>query len=285
MATTAEPPHRLWHYTDQRGFLGILESGALWASKVQYQNDQREFLLTVELAASIIRRTPGWGVRDSPINDFLEHLLERLEGRQQMNICTVSLTAEGDLLSQWRGYCSPGDGMSIGLEFDRVQAIAASLGWTLAPCIYNKTEQLALLAAKVNEGITWLKSAPRHREPPGSAPGPIYQAAHNFAVQITELAPTLKDPSFEEEREWRLISPPQRFGDLWYRPGRHTIVPYKPFPLRHDGQDALATVEVKVGPTVHPELAQSAAGGALMAAKPKIPAYNVTRTETSYREW
>jgi hypothetical protein len=257
----------------------------LWASKVQYQNDRGELLLALELAASIIQRKPGWGIRDSPINDFLEHLLERLQSRQEMSVCTVSLSAEGDLLSQWRSYCRPGDGMSIGLEFNRVQEMATSLGWRLAPCIYDKAQQLVLLEAKVDEALTWLKSAPRHREPPGSAPGPIYEAAHRFAVEITELAPTMKDPSFEEEREWRVISPPQRFGDLRYRPGRHTIVPYTPFPLRGSEQDVLATVEVKIGPTAHPELAQSAAGGALIAAEPNVPAYNVTRTETSFREW
>jgi hypothetical protein len=47
-----EPPVRSYHYTDQTGFFGILNSGELWATKVQYMNDATEFGLAVDLAKS-----------------------------------------------------------------------------------------------------------------------------------------------------------------------------------------------------------------------------------------
>ena len=278
-------PTRLWHYTDQRGFLGMIESGTLWASKVQYQNDQKEYRLTAELAASIIKRRLDGRRSDNPVSDFLESLSEHIEGRLEVNVCTASLTAKGDLLSQWRGYCRPGDGLSLGFDAEEIEGIAGSLGWSLERCLYNRDEQLEVVERLIDEGVRWLTSAPRHREPPGAAPGPIQAGARDFALRIMAHAPTMKHQSFAEESEWRLISPPQDFRTLCYRPGRHTIVPYKAFPLRQEPLDALATVEVKIGPTAHPLLAQSAAGGVLMAAEPKIPAYNVTVTETSYRDW
>jgi hypothetical protein len=38
-----DPPNVLYHYTDQTGLLGILTSGELHATKVQYMNDSTEF--------------------------------------------------------------------------------------------------------------------------------------------------------------------------------------------------------------------------------------------------
>jgi hypothetical protein len=40
---TDSPPPILYHYTSQDGLLGILDSKSIWASKVQYLNDEQEF--------------------------------------------------------------------------------------------------------------------------------------------------------------------------------------------------------------------------------------------------
>ena len=54
------PPLTLYHYTDQAGLLGIMESRRLWATKVQYLNDFMEFGLAVDIAKKKLaeRRTP-----------------------------------------------------------------------------------------------------------------------------------------------------------------------------------------------------------------------------------
>ena len=43
-------PERLFRCTTQSGLLGILDSGALWATKVQYLNDSTEFGLALAMA-------------------------------------------------------------------------------------------------------------------------------------------------------------------------------------------------------------------------------------------
>jgi hypothetical protein len=40
-----EPTGIHYHYTDQRGILGIIESQTIWASHVRYLNDSSEFNL------------------------------------------------------------------------------------------------------------------------------------------------------------------------------------------------------------------------------------------------
>jgi len=58
----------------------------------------------------------------------------------------------------------------------------------------------------------------------------------------------LKDQSFEEEREWRIISKPIFAQNLDYREGRSLIISYYRLPLWEDGQKT-EIHEIIVGPT------------------------------------
>ena len=44
-----QPPEILYHYTGQKGLLGIIGKKEIWASHTQYLNDQREFRHAMEL--------------------------------------------------------------------------------------------------------------------------------------------------------------------------------------------------------------------------------------------
>ncbi len=50
------PVGPLYHYTNQRGFLGIVRDKQVWATHTQYLNDRREFSHAVEPVAEEIRR-------------------------------------------------------------------------------------------------------------------------------------------------------------------------------------------------------------------------------------
>jgi hypothetical protein len=43
------PSTTLYHYTTQGGLLGVVQTGELWATNVQYMNDRREFFLSLEI--------------------------------------------------------------------------------------------------------------------------------------------------------------------------------------------------------------------------------------------
>ena len=46
LALTSDPfPGPVYHYTDQRGFLGILADKTIWATDLRYLNDTREYSL------------------------------------------------------------------------------------------------------------------------------------------------------------------------------------------------------------------------------------------------
>src|SRR5262245_39760281 len=48
------PRDLLYHYTTQAGLLGIIESGALWASNVRYLNDRGEFGHAMGIAEKLL---------------------------------------------------------------------------------------------------------------------------------------------------------------------------------------------------------------------------------------
>jgi hypothetical protein len=75
-------------------------------------------------------------------------------------------------------------------------------------------------------------------------------------IRAQQLASTMKDPSFSEEREWRLISgSPNLSKPTGYRVRGSLLVPYQVFDLRINGLLDNVVTGVTVGPTAHSDLA------------------------------
>jgi len=112
-------PKYLYHYTSIDGFMGIIDSKKIWASNIKYLNDKDEFIHTVKLLEERLKKI----FKGRSTNKFRKALFELLKGSDisdDFDIYVFSLTEEGDLLSQWRGYC-PNYGLSIGFEFSALK--------------------------------------------------------------------------------------------------------------------------------------------------------------------
>ena len=75
---------------------------------------------------------------------------------------------------------------------------------------------------------------------------------------LVRIAALLKDQSFHEEREWRLISPVcdnYANAPISYREGKSMLVPYMEFPLAQSDQGSLLIEHIFVGPTPNMNLA------------------------------
>jgi hypothetical protein len=122
-----EPPEQLYHYTDQTGLLGIVQSGELWATKVQYMNDATEFGLAVTLSRErLVEKLKG--AENTKHQTTLNIILKRHHNIANINICAVSFCEERDLLSQWRGYTNSGGGVAIGFQSRALVAAAQKIG-------------------------------------------------------------------------------------------------------------------------------------------------------------
>src|SRR5205807_4915874 len=58
-----------------------------------------------------------------------------------------SFTSEGNLLSQWRAYCPPSGGVSLGFNPERLEAVAKEQGFYFAECVYEPQDQLQRMDA------------------------------------------------------------------------------------------------------------------------------------------
>jgi hypothetical protein len=179
----------------------------------------------------------------------------------------ASFTEEEDQLSQWRAYADDSRGVSIGLDVRHLRP-PSDIGTavTFAPCLYKDEEKRTLLrsvfahARKVLE--EWWSSVvesaqqktgktnsidlefaqklvAEHKRELDSA---LIGANTSLRFDLLRLAPLLKNESFYEEREWRLVLPleqthlPTRHP-LKFRCTRDALVPYIAYPLRSPNQE------------------------------------------------
>jgi len=262
-----EPNELLYHYTTQKGLIGIIEKRSIWASKVQHLNDTQEFKLALNLAKKSLEKK----LKDSEnsIQKKIDLMIEDLEEIPAINVFVCSFSEKDDLLSQWRAYSSFGNGYAIGFSSKIIQQRP---GFFLAPCIYDEDIQKAVIDQLVEETLEIKKNI-------DSAVG-FYDPRLGFIDCLVSLAPIIKHSSFKEEAEWRLISHPKAIG-LQFRPGRSTIIPYVDF--KFCSKDTTPLCKIITGPSPEPELKKAAVQSLLLFNGFKN--CEVKESSVPYRDW
>jgi hypothetical protein len=267
---------------------GIVTSKVIWASEYRFLNDQGEYLHAKRLAESVIDEQPETTASGCPLRELLRktvnvafntgHLHE-----DRLRIMVASFSEVGDQLSQWRGYAGDSTGVSLGLDLRHLRAPSGiPTNETFAPCIYEDSKKRALLKAIFAECATgleryWLatvESGTQKIAEQGIAhPGMIGQYVQASGRELNELlfrthrelqydllrvAPLLKNESFSEEREWRLVLPIESIflptnRAIEFRPTSNTLIPYVAYPLLMRNQEGpINCTHVFVGPGSHP---------------------------------
>jgi hypothetical protein len=272
------PNSPLYHYTQQSGFKGIVKDDVLWATHTQYLNDRREYSHAVDMVRDQIRAIRAFG--DANLHDILQDMENGLDGIETMNVCVCSFSEERDSLSQWRAYSGHSSGFSIGFEGNFLAQVAGREKWYLVPCIYDPKIQSDLVSALVQEVIEENVA----RESAGTREKVPLPPGGNLNAYLHRYAPILKDHSFREEREWRLISRPlictsQAFD---FREGHSMLIPYFKLPLGLKST-ALAIHEIVVGPTPYPD--QSSMSTQSFLEHHLLGSVPVVASQVPYRSW
>jgi hypothetical protein len=290
------PSGPLYHYTTQAGLIGIFKNKEIWATHTQYLNDRSEFrhamlMMRTEVGTLLDdAATEEGSARERVLKDIQKELELPHEGT---NVCVCSFSENGDSLSQWRAY-GGSSGYAIGFDGARLKeragvpnARTGAQDWVLAPCIYKRDRQIELVRALVDKVIELkLQPAPPRSEPLGDLTdyaGPT----SILARYLYRYAPIMKDESFEEEKEWRLISAPlscdrPRFD---HRAGKSTIIPYYRFPLGSGSEFPLW--EVKIGPTHDEARANSGLASFLFNQGIPFTGWNppISHSKVPFRDW
>ena len=165
----------LYHYTSFESFLNIIKYKTVWATESKYLNDATEFQYGLRLADEI-SKSP-----DINLSDAAKWFLETAE--RKLYTYVFSLSKQGDLLSQWRAYCSEG-GVSIGFSRNDLEEIAKQHNLELVECVYDEEVQRRKLKEALEED----------------------KDQESFYEKFPKLLASFKHPTFLEEEEVRLVS-------------------------------------------------------------------------------
>lgn len=254
----------LYHYTSQKSLRSIVEDRCLRVSHVYYMNDANEIRYGAELFKTVVTERQNQETDQTLINFLIEfgNWLNQLIGLPHY-IFVFSLTEKGNLLSQWRAYTPSGvAGISIGFSEEGLKNIASQRGFELIKCLYDKKEQLGILNTELNEIVAkFIKDMPSINTA-GRPPNQKYLSyCYQYSEKLLKTFCRIKDPLFQEENEWRLVSKYyEKYTDpeIKFKEGRTTLVPFIEFPLTDIHDDGRLFEQVYVGPSPNFNLAYSA---------------------------
>jgi len=200
---------------------------------IHYLNDSSEFTLALRLVQELLSQV-------DELPDHLRHLVndEFISVVRSVAVFVFSLTAQKDLLSQWRAYSSSG-GYALGFSKEVLEAIVREDNAVLVPCVYDDAEQRTMLRPVVQTLIRAAKELPEGAN--------RIDLLRTVAEEFTSAAAVIKDKSFEAEEEWRLIfGPGVDTAKTDARTAGSTVVPYYRCQIKRGGLYPIA--ECVVGP-------------------------------------
>ncbi|CAG9209001.1 DUF2971 domain-containing protein [Burkholderia vietnamiensis] len=287
-------PATLYHYSTQEGLLGIVQKEQIWATHTQHLNDRREYVHALDLVRNEIR-SKRKQVSDEEIIRALDEMCDAVEPDvQSINVCVASFTEQGDSLSQWRAYGGSNGGFAIGFYGEFLKTKAKDESAFLVPCIYDPARQQEVVTKFVNAVLDEVMAYRNIKESDDEGEFFFWRHGGNLRAYLNCLAPVMKDYSFSDEREWRIITRPLMCSleGFDYRPGKSSVIPFFRFPLAKTSEQAGEPNirEVVIGPTLNPTLSASSVGS-LLASKRLMSEFTpggpvrVRESTIPYRAW
>jgi hypothetical protein len=274
------PPYAIYHYTDAAGLKGVLESGRLWASDMLYLDASREVTYTYGLMCEQLRK--NWNTSDTTLNEFCVRAEVELDPRRwARSLFMACFCEDGDALAQWRAHT--GDGAyALGLRTAALENVGVRFQRAaLRRVVYSAARQNALLQRLLD----WTLSLVRSR----SGESAEQRAATSEAViefladHLIEFVASFKQPTFEQEAEWRLVVvldtgyAGEGTGQVHFRVADGHPVPYAELDISpRTGPSASPLAEVVCGP-----IDRSALAARSIQTLLKSRGYAGTRVRTS----
>ncbi|WP_417453182.1 DUF2971 domain-containing protein [Kiloniella sp.] len=264
----------LFHYTGIDNTKNILTGKELWASKIQYMNDYKEFIHAIEIVDRLCNEQARAHPDAKELFDKIKTMTRDIEG---LNIHILSFSEEDDLLSQWRAYSLP-HGFVLGFEFDKLKDVATENGFIIGKCIYDDAEKIQIIRRILNI----------YREIFVSNPDILDDLSPGFYEEFYKWAALFKHKAFREEKEWRMISAPtsNNHKNVDIRSTQTMLIPYYKMKLDIFGKDnrgdiILPIEHVVIGP--HPNSKLLSDGFSYLLSKYHIKCSAIRYSTCPYR--
>ena len=181
-----------------------------------------------------------------------------------------------------------GKGVSLGFNPNYILQCAKSQSFQVGRCIYEPADQLNLIK-QVVDAVEVL--AEKHGENADKAKRQTSQSYYDIFEKIESdllrIAAILKHPSFQEEEEWRMVSPvitDYVTSPVLFREGTSMLVPYFEFRLTPGQNESIVMEHIFLGPT--PNISLSMNSLALYLSKKGIkPKEGISYCQIPYRQW
>lgn len=255
---TNPPPPDIYHYTDDAGLRGILESGQLWLSDIFSVNDPSELRHGMSHAVEILNNRsrpdrPEQGTFARNFSDFTEL---SIEATAHYFVCSFS--SDSEELGQWRAYADNGRGYALG--FDGKELVDAFIGasTTLNPMTWVRSTfeptyndgELRKIHGKLIDAMFDLISLPRGRNLDSNSINEFMKTLSIYTSQyVLATAIFFKHEAYRHEKEFRIQELHEVSGSplaVKRRYRSHQMVKYREFDWRSTRSRALR--EIVVGP-------------------------------------
>lgn len=240
-AIASQAPETLYHYTNTSGAVGIVGRGVLWATEASHLNDSSE------LRYALDQLEVAWEDEYKKLNELIPAgagLSTTILNRMHEATFISCLCEEKDLLSQWRGYASPGgyaigfdtrilhenyvkrsrEGILASVSYDAARSEGAASRWATDAIARWKEEFPGGLGDQIRDlaGVRDAVAANRDgylKDPDSFMRGVLQKDSvvealarklfefHQQSFGYLAVAAAFhKDPSFSAEEEWRLVT-------------------------------------------------------------------------------
>jgi hypothetical protein len=205
-------PATIYHYTNDAGLRGILESGKVWLNDLFRMNDPSELRYGVEHAIELTKTMAK--SRSPEMRFFAQHFDQiRTSGiERSAHYFIASFSRNGDELGQWRAYAGDGHGFAIGFTGNCLEqrfaapGDPAGEGNSTFPVIYDDA-QLRELQEKIVALIEPLVRSPSGKGFSESVLREyMRQLTVEFSVAIFHSALYFKHVAYQAEEEYRFLN-------------------------------------------------------------------------------
>jgi len=207
----------LYHFTDQSGLNGILQTRSIWASLATALDDQTEIRYALSRATQLIESGQVEGD-----TSFLSEIVPCLNSATSptaailgIKTYVTSFRTNTDASAHWKTYARAGTGFALAFK-PKALVIPGTL---LLPVVYDIEEQDKLLRAFIESTNLLFKRISKLEHNDDTAFRLRQRAVHWTALGLWTLAPLVKEPRFREENEWRLIVIEPEFIEVKYGEG------------------------------------------------------------------
>jgi len=283
-----EPPPIIYHYTNDAGLKGILESGKLWLTDIFNLNDPSELSHGFSHAVSILSNKAADGHLWTKVfaQAFEKLGTQRLQASAHFFVCSFS--SSGDELGQWRAYADNGRGYTLGFDTKALESAflsatdASRYSNSTFPVTYDDAE-LSGIHRKFVETIFPLITLPNGRQLSNEVTSKYWTELHVFlAMHVVRSALFYKHEAYSNEKEYRFLQlhrADMRPLEVKFRARPYSLVRYREFDWRSLAPDALK--RIVIGPSADHQRAVQFASDCLRSFHTGEP--EITFSKIPYR--